>query len=61
VKDIGTEWTERKSWTALLVSSVVMPDEHNVLLNPEHADFSRIMIGKPSKFMFDARMWKGRH
>jgi RES domain-containing protein len=58
VKDIGTEWVEAGSSAALLVPSVVMPEEKNLLLNPEHADFSRVKIGKPIKFAFDGRMWK---
>ena len=60
VKDIGTQWVEQKTCAALLVPSAVMPDERNILLNPEHTDFTKIKIGKPNRFVFDARMWKGR-
>jgi RES domain-containing protein len=60
VKHIGTEWAEQKSSTALLVPSAVMPDERNILLNPEHTGFSRIKIGKPSRFVFDSRMCSGQ-
>jgi len=58
VKDIGTAWTKAGSSTALLVPSAVMPEEKNLLLNPEHADFARVKIGRPIKFTFDDRMWK---
>lgn len=60
VKDIGTEWVNAGTAAALLVPSVVMPEEKNLLLNPEHPDFGRVKIGKPSKFTFDGRMWKGK-
>lgn len=59
VKDIGTEWIVKKTSAALVVPSVVMPEESNLLVNPEHADFGRIKIGKPTKFTFDGRIWKG--
>jgi RES domain-containing protein len=29
------------------IPSVVVPAELNFLLNPEHADFSKLEIGKP--------------
>lgn len=57
-KDVGTEWITKKTSAALAVPSALMPDERNLLLNPEHADFVRIKIGKPSRFTFDPRMWK---
>jgi RES domain-containing protein len=59
VKDIGTEWIVKKTSAALVVPSVVMPEESNLLLNPEHADFVRIKISKPTKFTFDGRIWRG--
>lgn len=59
VKDIGTKWVKAGTSAALLVPSAVMPEERNLLLNPEHADFRRVKVGKPSKFTFDGRMWKG--
>jgi RES domain-containing protein len=58
IMKIGTKWIESKTSAALLVPSVVTPEERNVLLNPEHPDFRRIKIGKPSKFTYDKRMWK---
>jgi RES domain-containing protein len=58
VRDIGTDWITKKTSAALVVPSVVMPEERNVLLNPEHTDFGRIKIGKASQFRFDGRMWK---
>jgi RES domain-containing protein len=58
LREIGTEWLTRKSSAALRVPSAVIPEEHNILLNPRHADFGLIQIGTPAKFRFDPRMWK---
>jgi len=58
VKDVGSEWAKEGTSAGLLVPSAVMPEEKNLLLNPEHPDFARVKIGKPSKFTFDSRMWK---
>lgn len=40
----------------LAVPSAVIPQELNYLLNPLHADFKRLRIGKPEAFRFDPRL-----
>jgi len=57
-KDIGTEWTHNGTASILRVPSAVIPDEYNLMLNPAHAEFNKIKIGKPRPFTFDERMWK---
>ena len=57
-KDIGTAWAQRGSSPVLRVPSAVIPDEYNLLLNPKHSDFVKIMIGKPQPFRLDERLWK---
>jgi hypothetical protein len=32
------------------------PDEENVLLNPNHADFAEVVMGAPRPFAFDVRL-----
>jgi RES domain-containing protein len=44
----------------LVVPSVVARREVNVLLNPRHADFKRIVAGNPEPVIWDARLF-GRH
>jgi RES domain-containing protein len=39
-------------------NSIPGPVETNYLLNPLHADFRRIRIGKPQKFATDLRLIK---
>ena len=55
---MGTEWAEKRSAAVLAVPSAVIPAETNYLLNPLHADFRRIKIGKPQKFETDLRLVK---
>lgn len=57
-KDIGTEWAQKGVSSILRVPSAVIPDENNLVLNPKHADFKKIKIGKPQPFTLDERMWK---
>jgi len=55
---IGTEWARKQSAAVLAVPSAVIPLENNYLLNPLHADFEKIAIGKPQKFETDLRLIK---
>lgn len=57
-KVLGSAWAERGDTAILRVPSVIVPHEHNWLLNPRHPDFGRIAIGAPEPFGFDSRMWK---
>jgi RES domain-containing protein len=55
---IGSAWLTSARTAVLIVPSAVVEREHNVLLNPEHPDFSKITSNGPSPFLFDARMKK---
>jgi RES domain-containing protein len=55
---IGSGWARKCSAAVLAVPSAVIPAETNYLLNPLHADFRRIRIGKPEKFETDLRSHK---
>ena len=56
LKAIGTKWAEKRSAAVLAVPSAVVPAEFNYLLNPLHADFRRIKIGRPQKIETDPRL-----
>src|SRR5271165_332984 len=45
---IGSEWARKRGAAVLAVPSAIVPAELNYLLNPLHADFNRIKIGKPT-------------
>ncbi len=53
---VGRAWIESGASVALRVPSVVVPFEHNILLNPEHPDFERLRLGQPAPFLFDRRL-----
>jgi RES domain-containing protein len=58
LQDIGTAWALAATSAALRVPSAIIPHEHNVLLNPRHADFQRLRPRPAEPFAFDPRMWK---
>ena len=57
---IGADWINQASSAVLKVPSTVVEEEHNFILNPNHPHFSKIKIGKPRRFEFDARLIEKR-
>lgn len=54
----GDDWQRSRSSPAMAVPSVVIPEERNILLNPEHPEFSKfIRIGEIQPFSFDRRLF----
>lgn len=53
---IGSEWQRAGGSAALMVPSVLVPQEYCVLLNPEHPDTDRVMVSYPEPFTFDGRL-----
>ena len=53
---LGTAWFDGRRSTALVVPSVVVPHEWNVLLNPTHPSFSEVEVGEPEPFPVDVRL-----
>lgn len=54
---IGDEFVGRGKHCLLVVPSVLAPDEHNCLINPEHTEFNRIVIREPEPLAYDPRMF----
>lgn len=52
---LGSEWQRSGRSVALVVPSVLVPQEYNVLLNPEHPDAVKILVTYPEPFTFDER------
>jgi RES domain-containing protein len=40
----------------LVVPSVIVPEEFNVLINPQHPDSARITAAKVRKWLYDPRL-----
>jgi RES domain-containing protein len=57
-RDLGSGWVKAARSAALLVPSVVVDGDKNVLLNPAHADFNKVAIAEAVSFRFDPRMFR---
>jgi RES domain-containing protein len=57
-RDIGTQWARQRLSAVFAVPSVLVPVETNFLLNPQHSDFAKLKLGKPTAFHFDPRLMK---
>lgn len=54
--DQGDDWLTVAHTAGVLVPSALIPEEHNLLLNPAHPDFHRVKISQTSSFSFDPRL-----
>jgi RES domain-containing protein len=54
----GDKWAREKKSAALLVPSVVLPAERNLLINPLHPDFLKVKIHAPERHAIDRRLLK---
>ncbi len=57
-KAIGDLWIKENGSAILGVPSVVVPNESNWLLNPQHPDFSKIILGKYIDLPVDPRVFE---
>jgi len=53
---VGDRWVENEESLVLRVPSVVVPREHNYLINPEYPDFDELEIGEPEPLEPDPRI-----
>jgi RES domain-containing protein len=57
-RDAGGRWVREARSAALLVPSAVLPSERNLLINPRHPDFSRILVNRPEEGGLDPRLFQ---
>ena len=55
-KELGSDWFRARRTLGLLVPSIVVPEERNLLLNPEHPEFQRLQVKDAQPFRFDIRL-----
>jgi RES domain-containing protein len=55
-RDFGDLWIAERASVALLVPSVVLPAERNLLINPAHPAVRRVKVQPPEPFAFDRRL-----
>lgn len=56
LRELGEQWVRRSLSAVLRVPSAVVPQEHNYLLNPAHADFGKIKLGRAEALTTDPRL-----
>jgi len=56
-QDIGREFVTENEFCVLIIPSVVTLGVYNVLINPNHIDFTKIKITSIDKFPFDKRIF----
>lgn len=54
--DIGDEWLRTAKTALFEVPSVIVPEETNLLINPQHKDASMIQAVKVRQWLYDARI-----
>jgi len=59
-QDIGGAWFEDGNGLALVVPSVLVPQEKNYVLNVAHAQFPSVRVANTEPFSFDERLWGAR-
>lgn len=52
----GTDWANSRRSALLLVPSVIVPEESNILINPAHPDAGRISARKRRRWLYDTRL-----
>ena len=52
----GSDWVRSRRSLLLCVPSVIVPEETNILVNPEHPDGSRLRACKVRKWLYDPRL-----
>ena len=53
---IGDNWISRRSSVVLHVPSAIVGDENNYLINPNHKDFAKLVLGGMKPFKLDSRL-----
>ncbi len=55
-QQLGDEWLERAETSVLRVPSVLVPNEHNYLINPLHPHAGTIQIIGKTPYVYDRRL-----
>lgn len=54
-RNFGAKWLRGRRALALKLPSVIIPEEHSLMLNPRHEDFVKLVVSRPRKFELDSR------
>ncbi|NIA00461.1 RES family NAD+ phosphorylase [Massilia sp. CCM 8734] len=56
-RNAGDRWAASGTTALLLVPSVIVPDEYNVLINPQHSDAAAITATTIKRWIYDPRFF----
>lgn len=56
-KEYGNQWLEENRSLILIVPSIIIPQEKNVVINPCHPEFKKLKISKPLSMKWDKRLF----
>jgi len=59
-QDSGHAWVEDGDSLALVVPSLIVPQEKNYVLNVAHPQFAGVTVAGSEPFSFDQRLWHAR-
>lgn len=54
-RNFGAKWLRSRKALALKLPSVIITEEHSLLLNPRHVDVVKLRVSKPKEFRLDSR------
>ncbi|HET9449527.1 MAG TPA: RES domain-containing protein [Aggregicoccus sp.] len=57
LRGFGDRWVREARSNLVRMPSVIIPEEHNFLLNPSHPDFKRLAVRPSRVFHFDPRLY----
>jgi RES domain-containing protein len=57
-QDVGRAWIDSAAALALVVPSVIVPQEANYVLNVRHPQFAHVKVRTREVFSFDERLWR---
>ena len=55
----GASWLAKERAVGLVLPSVIVPQERNLLFNPRHPHVAKLKTGKVERFVFDPRLGAG--
>ncbi len=58
--EMGTGWLAGRGEAVLVVPSVLVPEEFNVLINPAHSEAAGVVGRKVRKWVYDGRIGRGK-
>jgi RES domain-containing protein len=55
-RKFGADWVQRGEKAAILLPSVIIPEERVLMINVRHPDFLKFVFSTPKPFLFDHRL-----